>query len=95
MGKWVDIIAPTGRAALDINGCTIWTYAGWVPDSMKLGIKELEKKANGKFVWKRLNRTEVLVIDEISMLENHHFERLNRIMRSARRNSKAFGGVLI
>lgn len=93
MGKWVDIIAPTGRAALDINGCTIWTYAGWVPDSMKLGIKELEKKANGKFVWKRLNRTKVLVIDEISMLENHHFERLNRIMKYARRNNKAFGGV--
>jgi ATP-dependent exoDNAse (exonuclease V) alpha subunit len=28
MGMQVDIVAPTGRAALDINGSTTWTYAG-------------------------------------------------------------------
>lgn len=27
-GKNVHIVAPTGRAALDINGSTFWTYAG-------------------------------------------------------------------
>lgn len=27
----VDIVAPTGRAALDINGSTTWTYAGALP----------------------------------------------------------------
>lgn len=27
-GLKVDIVAPTGRAALDINGSTTWTYAG-------------------------------------------------------------------
>ena len=95
LGKNVDIIAPTGRAALDINGCTIWTYAGWVPSSMKMTMLELERRAHGRHVWKRLTWTDVLVIDEISMLENLHFERLSHIMKSARGSDKAFGGVQI
>ncbi|KAK8204619.1 hypothetical protein M8818_005058 [Zalaria obscura] len=44
-GKTVKIIAPTGRAALDINGSTFWTYAGWNPNNMKKPIEELEKGA--------------------------------------------------
>lgn len=91
--KRVDIVAPTGRAALDINGSTFWSYANWTPDSMKRTIKELEQRARHKRVRKRLQDTDVLVIDEISMMENHHFERLNRIMQSARGCDKAFGGV--
>lgn len=39
--KRVHIIAPTGRAALDINGSTFWTYAGWTPDHMKKPLKDL------------------------------------------------------
>ena len=92
--KRVDIIAPTGRAALDINGSTSWTYAGWNPDSMKKPLEKLKEVAeNGKWIRKRLRATDVLVIDEISMMENHHLERLNEIMQSARGNTRAFGGV--
>jgi DNA replication protein DnaC len=92
--KRVDIIAPTGRAALDINGSTSWTYAGWNPDSMKKPLEKLKEVAeNGKWIRKRLRATDVLVIDEISMMENHHLERLNEIMQSARGNTHAFGGV--
>ncbi|KAK8007209.1 hypothetical protein PG989_001199 [Apiospora arundinis] len=78
MGKKVHILAPTGRAALQVNGATTWTYAGWTPDSHKKPLEELQKSAHGKFVWKRFNKTDVLVIDEISMVENLHFERLNK-----------------
>ena len=93
MSKRVFIIAPTGRAALDINGVTFWSYASWTPDSMKRSIRELERDATKKRVKNRLQDTDVLVIDEISMMENHHFERLNRIMRKARECDEAFGGV--
>lgn len=91
--KKVDIIAPTGRAALDINGSTFWTYAGWTPDHMKRPVQDLRKAAHGKFVKKRLRETDVLVIDEVSMMENHHFERLNQVMKEARGNNRPFGGV--
>jgi hypothetical protein len=92
-GMRVNIIAPTGRAALDINGSTTWTYAGWTPDSHKKPLKDLKIAAHGKFVRMRLNETDVLVIDEISMVENLHFERLNAVMKEARNSEKAFGGV--
>ena len=36
---------------------------------------------------------DVLVIDEISMMENHAFERLNEVMKEARGDTRAFGGV--
>ncbi|KAF9735423.1 ATP-dependent DNA helicase PIF1 [Paraphaeosphaeria minitans] len=94
-GMKVNIIAPTGRAALDINGSTTWTYAGWTPDHHKKPLKDLRATGHGRFVHKRLNETDVLVIDEISMVENHHFERINHLMKEARNDETAFGGVQV
>ncbi|KAK7969184.1 hypothetical protein PG988_008257 [Apiospora saccharicola] len=100
MGKRVHVVAPTGRAALQVHGITTWTYAGWTPDSHKEALEELQKASHGKKVWKRFIETDVLVIDEISMVENLHFERLNRILQDARHDprlhvQKAFGGVQV
>jgi len=93
-GKKVYVIAPTGRAALAVNGITTWTYAGWTPEHHKRPIKKLEEAAAfGRFVRRRLQNTDVLVIDEISMVENHHFERINRILKAARDDNRPFGGV--
>ena len=60
---------------------------------MKRLMKELYMQARKKQIAKRLRDTDVLVIDEISMMENQHFERLNLIMKSVRDNTRAFGGV--
>ena len=94
-GKKVVMLAPTGRAALQINGRTLHNYAGWVPRSLGQPLESLERHARGKQVWKRLKATDVLIIDEISMVANHVFERLNCIMKAARGNTKPFGGVQI
>jgi hypothetical protein len=99
MHKNVWILAPTGRAALQVNGSTTWTYAGWTPDHHKRPLDDLRRAARGKFVFKRLNtNTDVVIIDEISMVENLHFERLNEVMKEARLDPKlevqpAFGGA--
>ncbi|ORY59152.1 uncharacterized protein BCR38DRAFT_65415 [Pseudomassariella vexata] len=66
MGKNVRILAPTGRAALNVGGATTWTYAGWTPDAHKRPLEKLKEEAHGKYVWKRFTGTDVLVIDEIS-----------------------------
>ncbi len=94
-GKTVDILAPTGRAALEINGRTLYNFAGWYPRSLGQPLWNLESNARGEKVWKRLTRTHVLIIDEISMVANHVFERLSCIMKSARGSEKPFGGVQI
>ena len=95
-GKKVKIIAPTNLAALNVGGQTTWSFAGWTPDSMSTDIETLMQKALGKEVWARFNETDVLVIDEISMVENLQFERLNMVMKAARNkglDDRAFGGV--
>lgn len=98
--KKVRIIAPTGRAALNVGGTTTWTFAGWTPSSHKLPIDKIQEGAHGKNVYRRLKKVDVLVIDEISMVENLHFERLNILMKTARYNPNlrvqpAFGGCQI
>ncbi|KZM19880.1 DNA helicase [Ascochyta rabiei] len=95
-GKRVRIVAPTNLAALNVGGQTTWSFAGWTPDSMKLGIDKLMENSRGKESWKKFDETDVLVIDEISMIENLQFERLNMIMKASRGekySGGAFGGV--
>jgi ATP-dependent DNA helicase PIF1 len=93
-GRNVVIVAPTGKAALEINGSTYFTFAGWTPDHFKKPLEKLKQGAHGKFVQKRMREVDTLIIDEISMMENHAFERLNEVMKEARSNRlEAFGGV--
>lgn len=95
-GKRVKIVAPTNLAALNIGGQTTWNFAGWTPDSMKKNIQQLKKNSLGKESWKKFDETDVLVIDEISMIENLQFERLNAILKHSRgekHGGGAFGGI--
>lgn len=103
MGKRVRVIAPTGRAGLAINGTTTWTFAGWSPNSHKLGIEQLRAMARKKnsAVRRRFRRTDVVIIDEVSMVENLHLERLNQVMKAARHKKGypaqkyPFGGIQV
>lgn len=95
-GRRVKIIAPTNLAALNVGGQTTWSFAGWTPDSMKMRIDKLMENSRGKESWKKFDETDVLVIDEISMIENLQFERLNMIMKASRGEKYgggAFGGM--
>lgn len=96
-GKIVDVVAPTGRAALNVGGRTFWRYAGWTPGMMRRPMQDVLRGCHNKRTWERFNKTHVLVIDEISMMENFCFERLNRIMKEARADmrDKPFGGVQV
>ncbi|OHE99483.1 ATP-dependent DNA helicase PIF1 [Colletotrichum orchidophilum] len=82
--KTVHLIAPTGLAALNINGRTAFNYAGWVPDNMRKTFDFIKKKSRGDRIFKRFRITDVLIIDEISMVENRFFQRLGDIMRHVR-----------
>ncbi|KAK6086505.1 ATP-dependent DNA helicase PIF1 [Seiridium cupressi] len=101
MGKKVRILAPTGRAALQVDGTTFWSFAGWTPDHLKRPLEKLKETAHGRFVYKRIKlQTDVIVFDEVSMIENHNFERLNELMKEAwydpkREEQPAFGGVQV
>ncbi len=79
-------------AALNVNGKTTWSFAGWTPDHFKYELKVLRAFAMNKNMKRRFKGTDVIIIDEISMVENLHFERLSAVMQSGRGRSEPFGG---
>lgn len=89
-GKRVKIVAPTNLAALNVGGVTTWSYAGWTVQSMKRDIDKLMKSAMGDKSWARFDETDVLIIDEISMIENLFFERMNMVIKASR--GEKYGG---
>jgi ATP-dependent DNA helicase PIF1 len=103
--KRVDVIAPTGRSALQVHGMSTWSYMGWTPDFHKYSLEKLKRQGFRTYVMARLRSTEVLIIDEISMVENHHLERINNCMKEVRcwnsdlkgpaSDAPAFGGVQV
>ncbi|KAF4860978.1 ATP-dependent DNA helicase pfh1 [Colletotrichum siamense] len=100
-GKTVHLLAPTGQAAVNIGGRTIFSYIGWRPDDLGLANSTLVARARKKHIFSRIKSTEVLIIDEISMVERQVFERLSYVLSVIRRGRYepsahgAFGGVQI
>ncbi|MCF7843405.1 helix-turn-helix domain-containing protein [Candidatus Gracilibacteria bacterium] len=88
------VTASTGIASTHINGTTIHAWSG-------IGIKQklhsydlgaLEEKQN---LYKRWNETQVLIIDEVSMLHASFVDMLDRVGKHMRRNEKPFGGMQV
>ncbi len=91
-GRKVAVTASTGIAATHISGSTIHSWS-------QIGIKEtLEAKdiaalaRRGKLVSRFLN-TDVLVIDEVSMLSGNFLSMLDTLARELRRDHSPFGGL--
>jgi ATP-dependent exoDNAse (exonuclease V) alpha subunit len=86
------VTASTGIASTHIGGTTIHAWSG-IGIRQKLSaydIDEIEEKAN---VYKRWNETQVLIIDEISMLHASFVDMLHKLGKHMRRNELPFGGL--
>lgn len=90
-----QIVAPTGIAALNVGGITMHVYAGWSVKLAQASRKELRKLAGEKKVFARFNATDVLIIDEISMVESDMLQRLSCMMQTALKPNLPFGGVQV
>ncbi len=89
--KQIAVCAPTGVAALNVEGQTIHSLfrlpIGLIADS------QLEQSEPTR---KILNAIDTLVIDEISMVNSDVMDAIDRSLRQARRKrSEPFGGVQI
>ncbi len=85
--KKMVILAPTGIAALNIQGQTIHSFFGFPPRFIQ--AKDIVKHFNKKW----FQKIEVLVIDEISMVRADLLDAIDRSLRLNRENTLPFGGV--
>lgn len=90
----VAVTASTGIAATHMNGITIHSWSG-------LGIRdvltedtmlELEDR---KYLWDRIKRTKVLIIDEVSMLHHFRLDLVDKLVRRFKRDDRPFGGMQV
>ncbi|PSO45501.1 MAG: hypothetical protein BRC25_02045 [Parcubacteria group bacterium SW_6_46_9] len=90
----VAVTASTGIAATHIGGRTIHSWSGMgIQDSMD--EKELDELAQKEYLHKRYANTDVLIIDEVSMLSADQLDLLDQIARKLRRGNAPFGGLQV
>ena len=90
----VSITASTGIAATHLQGTTIHAWSGiGIKDSLSTkNLKDLKQK---KYLKKHIEKTKVLIIDEISMLHKKQFDLVNTVLQYFRENDKPFGGIQV
>lgn len=93
-GKTVAVTASTGIAATHIGGTTIHSWSG-LGISEQLGSREKQKLLNSAKLNKRYNATDILVIDEVSMLHGHRLDMVNEACKLLRKSSEPFGGLQV
>ncbi len=90
----IGITASTGIAATHMEGITIHSWAG-------IGIlqtatnQQIEEIVGKKRIAKRMQKTQTLIIDEISMLDGDRLDLLEKVTRLARGSWKPFGGLQV
>lgn len=88
------VTASTGIASTHIGGMTIhaWSGIGIRQRLTKYDLDAIEEKAN---LHKRWNDTQVLIIDEVSMLHGSFVDMLDKLAKHMRRSDKPFGGLQV
>eukprot|EP00979_Chaetoceros_neogracilis_P015042 scaffold5242_cov287-Chaetoceros_neogracile.AAC.10 len=96
--KIVGVCAPTGVAAIIVGGSTLHSFfgIGLGTGSVSSILQKINKNSAAK---KRIDETDVLIIDECSMLSSDLLEKLDAVSREIRKDGnfreKAFGGMQI
>lgn len=88
------VTASTGIASTHINGTTIHAWSG-IGIKQRLASYELDALEEKQNLYKRWNETQVLIIDEVSMLHASFVDMLDKVGKHMRRNEKPFGGIQI
>jgi ATP-dependent DNA helicase PIF1 len=92
--KQLQVCALTGCAAILLN-CKAKTLHSWAGIGLGNGTIEqnVSKIINSSFKKKVWKGTNILIVDEVSMLSLKLFDMLNQIGKLVRKNSRPFGGI--
>ncbi|CAE7224652.1 ATP-dependent DNA helicase PIF1, partial [Symbiodinium microadriaticum] len=88
----VAVCASTGVAGIHIGGATIHSYLGCGKAESE---QDWEKAFHSRKAKKRIRDTEVLLIDEVSMLSGEFLEKAGELVARIRASEKPFGGLQV
>lgn len=94
--KNIALTSTTGIAATNINGQTLHSF-------LNLGMVKSDnvKKEVSRIIfnpwarWEEVQKTDILIIDEISMCDGFLFDIVEEVLREIRKTSEPFGGVQV
>lgn len=91
-GRHVSVTATTGLAATHLGGTTIHSWAGiGIHDSLPPNFGEHVAKGRREII----EKTDVLIIDEISMLHDFRLDMVDDACRLVRKVDEPFGGIQV
>ncbi|RDA91066.1 hypothetical protein CP533_3048 [Ophiocordyceps camponoti-saundersi (nom. inval.)] len=88
----VAVTASTGLAACNIGGITLHSFSGigLGKEDASVLVKKIKRNPKAR---KRWEKTKVLIIDEVSMVDGALFDKLSQIGRTMRNNGRPWGGI--
>jgi ATP-dependent DNA helicase PIF1 len=91
-GKTVAVTATTGLAATHLSGSTIhsWSGIGIYDELPKYFFQDMPKGRKDT-----ISKTDVLIIDEISMLHDYRLDLVDQVARKVRGDDRPFGGLQV
>jgi ATP-dependent exoDNAse (exonuclease V) alpha subunit len=90
----VAITASTGIAATHMNGTTIHSWSG-IGIKNELSHNDLRTMRTKQYLMKNIDKTHVLIIDEISMLHKNQINMINQALKYLRNSPEPFGGMQV
>nr|HMQ95771.1 AAA family ATPase [Candidatus Saccharibacteria bacterium] len=92
-GKFVSVTATTGLAATHIGGTTIHAWSGiGIHDQLPSGFAEHISKGRREII----EKTDILIIDEVSMLHDYRLDMVDEVCRLVRKRvDEPFGGIQV
>lgn len=91
-GRHVSVTATTGLAATHIGGTTIHAWSGiGIHDELPHDFEDYLLKSRRDII----ETTDVLVIDEISMLHDYRLDMVDTVARTVRDDERPFGGIQV
>lgn len=92
LGKKVAVTATTGLAATHLGGNTIHSWSGiGIHDELPSNFFERLSKTRREVI----EKTDVLIIDEISMLHDFRLDLVDEVLRTVRKDERPFGGIQV
>lgn len=91
-GKHVSVTATTGLAATHLGGTTIHSWSGiGISDEIEPGFGDNVSKTRREII----EKTDVLIIDEVSMLHDFRLDMVDQVCRIVRKRDEPFGGIQV